>query len=140
LAAANTRKRRQKICLRGRLHVSESAYESPYDSVHDLYANRIGIQFFFRHPLQWFVYTFQKKNQKVTGWTPFAANRTPNRMGIRMENRTCRRPLTLNERATTYFSRQLNSKGPFPLRLFLAQRQRWFRFPSVSGWICKSQM
>jgi hypothetical protein len=38
--------------LRGRLHVSESAYESPYDSVHDSLGNRIGIQFFFCHPLQ----------------------------------------------------------------------------------------
>jgi hypothetical protein len=25
------------MCVRGRLHVSESAYESSYDSVHDLY-------------------------------------------------------------------------------------------------------
>jgi hypothetical protein len=44
--------------VRVRLHVSESAYKSPYDSVPDLYANRIGIQFFFGHPLQWFVNTF----------------------------------------------------------------------------------
>jgi hypothetical protein len=35
-----------------------------------------------------------KNNQKLTCWTPLAANRTPNRMGIRMENRTCRQPLT----------------------------------------------
>jgi hypothetical protein len=41
--------------------VSESAYESPYDSVHDLYANRIGIQLFFCHQLQWFVHTIQQK-------------------------------------------------------------------------------
>jgi hypothetical protein len=34
------------------------------------------------------------KNQKLTCWTPLAANRTPNRMGIRMENRTCRQPLS----------------------------------------------
>jgi hypothetical protein len=27
--------------FKGRLHVSESAYESPYDSVHNSYANRI---------------------------------------------------------------------------------------------------
>jgi hypothetical protein len=38
--------------VRGCLHVSESAYESPYDSVHDSLGNRIGIQFFFCHPLQ----------------------------------------------------------------------------------------
>jgi hypothetical protein len=38
-----------------------------------------------------------KKNQKLTGWTPLAANRTPNRMGIRMENRTCRQPLRKKE-------------------------------------------
>jgi hypothetical protein len=37
---------------------------------------------------------FSQKNQKITCWTPLAANRTPNRMGIRMENRTCRQPLT----------------------------------------------
>jgi hypothetical protein len=47
--------------VRGRLHVSESPYESPYDSVQDLYANRIGSQLFFCYPLQWFVYTFQPK-------------------------------------------------------------------------------
>jgi hypothetical protein len=80
--------------FRGRLHVYESVYESPYDSVHDFYANRISFQFFFCPPLQLFVFTFQpKKNQKLTCSTPLAANRTPNRMGIRMENRICRRPL-----------------------------------------------
>jgi hypothetical protein len=26
-----------------------------------------------------------KIKEKITGWTPLAANRTPNRMGIRME-------------------------------------------------------
>jgi hypothetical protein len=36
--------------VRGCLHVSESPYELPYDSVHNLYANRIGIQLFFCHP------------------------------------------------------------------------------------------
>jgi hypothetical protein len=34
-----------------------------------------------------------KKNQKLTCLTPLAANRTPNRMEIRMENSTCRQPL-----------------------------------------------
>jgi hypothetical protein len=32
--------------VRGRLLVSESVYESPYNSVHDLHLNRIGNQFF----------------------------------------------------------------------------------------------
>jgi hypothetical protein len=36
-----------------------------------------------------------KNIQKLTCLTPLAANRTPNRIGIRVENRTCRRPLTL---------------------------------------------
>jgi hypothetical protein len=35
-----------------------------------------------------------QNNQKLTCWTPLAANRTPNRMGIRMENLSCRQPLT----------------------------------------------
>jgi hypothetical protein len=35
------------------------------------------------------------KNKKLTCLTPLAANRTPNRMGISMGNRTCRRPLTV---------------------------------------------
>jgi hypothetical protein len=34
-----------------------------------------------------------KNNQKLTCLTPLAANRKPNRMVIRMENRTFRRPL-----------------------------------------------
>jgi hypothetical protein len=42
--------------MRGRLHVSESAYDSPYDSVKNLYANLIWIQFY--------IYTFQKKNKQ----------------------------------------------------------------------------
>jgi hypothetical protein len=49
---------------RGRLHVFESAYESPYDSVHNLYANRIWVKFFFCHPLKRFVYTFQPIKSK----------------------------------------------------------------------------
>jgi hypothetical protein len=36
-----------RVLVRSRLHVSESAYESPNDSVHDLYANRIGSKFIF---------------------------------------------------------------------------------------------
>jgi hypothetical protein len=35
-----------------------------------------------------------QKIQKLTCLTPLAANRTPNRMGIRMENRTCGQPLS----------------------------------------------
>jgi hypothetical protein len=42
-----------------------------------------------------FLHISAKKNQKLTCWTPLAANRTPNRMGIRMGNRTCRQPLML---------------------------------------------
>jgi hypothetical protein len=47
--------------LRGRLHVYESVYDSPYDSINNLPTSQIGIQFFIRHPLQWSVYTFQPK-------------------------------------------------------------------------------
>jgi hypothetical protein len=54
-----------KVCLRVCLHVSESAYELPYDSMHDSLGNRIGIQFFFCHQLQKFVYTFQQKKSKI---------------------------------------------------------------------------
>jgi hypothetical protein len=46
------------LLVRGCLHVSESPYELPYDSVHNFYANRIGIQLFVCRPLQWFVFTF----------------------------------------------------------------------------------
>jgi hypothetical protein len=49
---------------------------------------------------------FSQKNQKITCWTPLAANRTPNRMGIRMENRTCRQPLR-------YFLLKMILKGLF---------------------------
>jgi hypothetical protein len=52
---------KESITLRVCLHVSESPYESLYDSMHDFYANIIGIQLFFCHPLQWFVVTFQPK-------------------------------------------------------------------------------
>jgi hypothetical protein len=48
-----------EICLRGCQHVSDSAYESPYDSVHNLHTTGMGIQFFFCHPLQRIVVTFQ---------------------------------------------------------------------------------
>jgi hypothetical protein len=34
-----------------------------------------------------------KINQKLTFWTPLAANRTPNRIPIRTQNRTCRQTL-----------------------------------------------
>jgi hypothetical protein len=40
---------------------------------------------------------FSQKNIFFTFWTPLAANRTPNRKGIRMENRTCRQPLISHE-------------------------------------------
>jgi hypothetical protein len=51
--------------FRGNLHVSESAYESPHDSVHNLYANKIGSPFFFCSLLQWFVNTFQSKTRTI---------------------------------------------------------------------------
>jgi hypothetical protein len=51
--------------VRGRLHVSESAYESPYDSVHDLYANRIGIQFFSVTHYNGLFTHFKQKKSKI---------------------------------------------------------------------------
>jgi hypothetical protein len=50
--------------IRGCLHASESPYETPYDSVHDFYANIKGILLFFCHPLKWFVFTFLAKKSK----------------------------------------------------------------------------
>jgi hypothetical protein len=80
-------------------------YKSPYDSVHDSLGNRIGIQLFFCHPLQYSVYTFwQNKIKKLIFWTPLAANLTPNRMGIRMGNHTCRQPLTADSQNRTVLS------------------------------------
>jgi hypothetical protein len=43
------------------LHVSDSAYEFPYDSMHDLHTKGIGFRLSFRHQLQLLVNTFQKK-------------------------------------------------------------------------------
>jgi hypothetical protein len=51
--------------VRGRLHVYESVYDSPYDSMNNLPKSQIGIQFFIRHPIQWSVYTFQQKSIKI---------------------------------------------------------------------------
>jgi hypothetical protein len=65
--------RSTQIRVRGRLHVSESAYESSYDSVHNLCANRIGRQFFFCYRMQWFVYTFQPKKSKISLLDPFGS-------------------------------------------------------------------
>jgi hypothetical protein len=57
---------REKQLGASRLHVSESAYESPYDSMHDLYANRIGIQFFFLLPFTMFCSNISAtKHQKL---------------------------------------------------------------------------
>jgi hypothetical protein len=36
-------------CVRGRLHVYESVYDSPYDSMNNLPKSQVGIQFFMRH-------------------------------------------------------------------------------------------
>jgi hypothetical protein len=59
-------------------------YESPYDSVHDLHSNRIEIQFFIGHLLQYYTH-FKKKQIKsqLKCWTLLAAKRTRNRTPIR---------------------------------------------------------
>jgi hypothetical protein len=78
--------------LRGRLHMYESVYASPYDFIIFLQASQIGIPFFICHPLQLTVciHISAKTNKKITcGIHILAANRTPNRK----RNRTCRRPL-----------------------------------------------
>jgi hypothetical protein len=38
--------------LWGRLYVSDSVFESPYDSVHDLHINGLGFRLSFKHQLQ----------------------------------------------------------------------------------------
>jgi hypothetical protein len=55
------------VGVRGRLHVYRSAYESPYDSKHDLHWNRIGFQLFIWHLLQWLVYKKRRysKTKKI---------------------------------------------------------------------------
>jgi hypothetical protein len=53
------------------------------------------------------LYISSKKIQKLTCWTPLAANRTPNRAGIRMENCTCRRPLSCSLNAVFHDLRGL---------------------------------
>jgi hypothetical protein len=47
--------------LMGRLHVSDSAYESPYDSLHNLQTKGLGFRLSFRHQFQLLVNTYQKK-------------------------------------------------------------------------------
>jgi hypothetical protein len=47
--------------VRGRLHVSDSAYESPYDSVHDLHTKGLGFRLSFGHQLQLLLNTYQEK-------------------------------------------------------------------------------
>jgi hypothetical protein len=80
-------------CLRGRLHV----YDSPYDSVHDLLPKGLGFWFSIIHLLQPFVNTFAKKmDPKFYSNPPLTPNRTPNRTPIRTRIRTCRRPLMLD--------------------------------------------
>jgi hypothetical protein len=50
--------------LRGRLHVSDSAYELPYDWVHDLHTKGLGFSLSFGHQLQLLVNTYQEKSFK----------------------------------------------------------------------------
>jgi hypothetical protein len=48
--------------LRGRLHVSDSAFESPYDSMHNLHTRGLGwFLLSFGHQLQPLVNTYQVK-------------------------------------------------------------------------------
>jgi hypothetical protein len=42
--------------------VSDSVYESPYDSVHDLHTKGLWFRLFFGHQLQPLVNTFQEKS------------------------------------------------------------------------------
>jgi hypothetical protein len=75
----------------GRLQVSESPYESQYDSVHDLYEKQKWDPIFFLSRITMVCkHISANTKEKITCWTPLAANRTPNRLGICMENRTCR--------------------------------------------------
>jgi hypothetical protein len=47
------------LAVRVRLHVYESVYESPYNSVHDLLPKGFGVLFTYIHPFQPFVSIFQ---------------------------------------------------------------------------------
>jgi hypothetical protein len=83
--------------VRGRLHVSDSAYELPYDSVHNLHTNGLGFRVSFGyqlHPLaslQACKHISGKNNRKLNCKLPCAGNRTQNRTEIRTQNRMCRR-------------------------------------------------
>jgi hypothetical protein len=48
--------------LNGRLHVSYSAYESPYVFMNDLYTKGLGVGLSFGHQLQLLVNTLQEKS------------------------------------------------------------------------------
>jgi hypothetical protein len=50
--------------IRGRVHVSDSVYESPYNYVYDLHSNGLGFQLSFGHQLQPLVNTFQGKSSE----------------------------------------------------------------------------
>jgi hypothetical protein len=74
--------------LRGRLHVSESAVR--FRARFGRKQNRNPI--LFLSPITMiYLHISAKKVQKLTCWTPLAADRIPNRT----QNRTCRQPLTL---------------------------------------------
>jgi hypothetical protein len=46
--------------FRGRLDVSDSTYESPYDSVHNLHTKSLGFKLSLGHPPKLLVNTYQK--------------------------------------------------------------------------------
>jgi hypothetical protein len=79
------------------LHVSDSVYESLYDSVLDLH---IKVLIILRRPITT-CYTHIRKNWfKLTCKPHCAEIRTRNRTAIRMQNRTCRRPLEVQRPPT----------------------------------------
>jgi hypothetical protein len=60
----------------GRLHVSDSVYELPYDSVHDLHTKGLGFRLSFGHQLQLIVNTFletsvKKLIAKILSWESY---------------------------------------------------------------------
>jgi hypothetical protein len=74
--------------LRVRLHLSDSASKSPFDSVHDLHTKGLGFQLVIRQQLQPLVNTYQKKGFKK-GKTPCERNRTQNCKANCTQNCTC---------------------------------------------------
>jgi hypothetical protein len=82
--------------LRGRLHVYESMYESLFDSVHDLLPMGLGFFIIYRAHITTVCKLISEKiDPKFDFNPPLAPNRTPNSSPIRMQIRTCGRPLGL---------------------------------------------